>query len=119
MDEQGKTFKEWCIVELFGHQRIAGLVSEQAVGGCNFIRVDVPQIGKRPALTRLFGQGAIYSMTPTTETLARRAAEAWNQPPVNRYELPEPPKRDGDLFVDGERDEDLDDPDPDDEEEPR
>jgi hypothetical protein len=67
-----KTFQEWCIVELFGHQKVAGLVSEQAIGGCSFIRVDVPASEHSPAMTKFYGQGAIYCMTPVTEDLARR-----------------------------------------------
>lgn len=68
MKEQ--SFKQWALIELFGHSRIAGLVSEQAVGGCSFVRVDVPGVGNRQPLTRLFGNGAIYSITVVTEETA-------------------------------------------------
>lgn len=35
-------FDLWCIVELFGHNRIAGRCTEQNVAGVNMLRVDVP-----------------------------------------------------------------------------
>ena len=38
---------QWAIVELFGHQRIAGKISEHAVGGCSFVRIDVPEFNGR------------------------------------------------------------------------
>jgi hypothetical protein len=87
MNDQAKQFDEWCIVELFGHQRLAGKVSEQSIGGAAFIRVDVPKAKGRAAMTRFFTQGAIYSMTPVVERVARAAADNWAQPPVNRYDL--------------------------------
>jgi hypothetical protein len=31
------------VVELFGHQRIAGKVTEQSIGVATFIRIDVPE----------------------------------------------------------------------------
>jgi hypothetical protein len=52
MSEQQQKFEQWAIVELFGHQRIAGLVTEQAVGGCSFVRVGVPETPNNPAWTR-------------------------------------------------------------------
>ena len=74
------------MVELFGHQQIAGRVTEASIGGCSFLRVDVPDqpaLDKRgyyeaqpelPAYTRYFGQGAIYAMTPCSEDAARMVA---------------------------------------------
>lgn len=34
------TFDEWALVELFGHNRIVGRVTEATLAGGNFIRVD-------------------------------------------------------------------------------
>lgn len=81
-------FESWAIVELFGHQRVAGLVTEQTIGGCSFIRVDVPAIGDILAMTKFYTQGAIYCMTPTTEELARSAAMAFMSKPIEAWDLP-------------------------------
>lgn len=35
-------FEHWCVVEIFGHTRIAGFVTEQTIGGQSFVRVGVP-----------------------------------------------------------------------------
>ncbi|MFT4171789.1 MAG: hypothetical protein QM639_04465 [Rhodocyclaceae bacterium] len=83
------TFDCWAIVELFGHQRIAGRVTEASVGGCAFVRVDVPAAGDVPAYTRLFGNGAIYAINPVTEELARAAAAQYRAAPVTSFDLPE------------------------------
>lgn len=84
-----ESFDQWCLVELFGHQRIAGRVSEQTVGGCAFVRVDVPAVDDTPAYTKLYGNGAIYAITPVTEEIARAAAKTYRVVPVSPYEIPE------------------------------
>jgi len=95
MSEQEK-FDQWAIVELFGHQRIAGRVTEASIGGAAFIRVDVPDQPARkavrtygsdqaalPAFTRYFGGGAIYAINPCSEDIAKRAcAEIRARPPM-------------------------------------
>lgn len=45
----------YAIVELFGHQRIAGKISEQTIAGQNFIRVDVPDTERNPGFSKLYG----------------------------------------------------------------
>ncbi|MFH2074224.1 MAG: acetyltransferase [Pseudomonadota bacterium] len=82
-----KQFEEWAIVEIFGHQRIAGKVSEQTIGGCSFVRVDVPECPKHQAFTKLYGQGAIYAMTITDEKTARMAAESYAPEPMDRWTM--------------------------------
>ena len=82
---ENKTFEEWAIVEIFGHQRIAGRVSEQTIGGCSFVRVDVPECPKHQAFTKLYGQGAIYAMTITDEKTARMAAESYAPEPMDQW----------------------------------
>jgi hypothetical protein len=100
-------YEEWCIVELYGHNRIAGLVSEQVIGGAAMVRVDVPEV-KREAdrwntstlkyekvmetvagFTKFFGAGAIYAITPTTQEIATAVAERLVVRPVSAFELPQ------------------------------
>ncbi len=90
MSEQQEGFTAWAIIELFGRQQIAGMVSEQSIGGASFVRVDVPEVDSQPAYTKLYGSGAIYCLTPVDEALARRAAQAMRVRPVQAYSLPEP-----------------------------
>lgn len=82
------SFESYCIVELFGHQKIAGKVTEQVIGGQSFVRVDVPETKRTSAFTRLFGAGAIYSITPVSEEIALRAAESIYVEPVTVYIAP-------------------------------
>ena len=79
----------WALVELFGHQRIAGFVSEYQFGGETFVRVDVPQVDSTPTFTKLYGKGAIYAISPLVEPLARRLAESLSAAPLRAYELPQ------------------------------
>lgn len=82
-------FEQWAILELFGHQRIAGLLTEQVIGGCSFVRVDVPAVKETPPFTKLYGQGAIYAISLVDEPIARAIAERLRERPVSVYELPE------------------------------
>ena len=38
------TFECFALVEIFGHTRIAGKVTEQVIAGTGFVRVDVPEL---------------------------------------------------------------------------
>ena len=66
---------------------MAGKISEATVGGCQFVRVDVPPDGERSAYTRLLGQGAIYAINIVSEEVARAAASALRIEPVSVYDL--------------------------------
>lgn len=90
MDVGQDKFESWGMLELFGHQRIAGRITEQTIGGCSFVRVDVPECEGIPAYTRMFGQGAIYALTITSEDVARRLAATMRARPVKPYELTPP-----------------------------
>lgn len=46
------------VLELFGHQRIAGYVSEYNFAGSSFVRVDVPEVGNTPAFSKMFHPNA-------------------------------------------------------------
>ncbi len=96
-------FANHCVVELFGHQKIAGLVTEQVIAGQGFVRVDVPETKRHPAFTRMFGAGAIYSITPVSEEIALAAAESIYIEPVQVYVAPSH-QLESDLMTDDEID---------------
>src|SRR3984885_13132476 len=74
--ESSTELKSWALVELFGHQRIVGFLSQQTFGTGVLFRVDVPDLIKdgetvRDGFTRYFGLSAIYSITPVSEEIVR------------------------------------------------
>lgn len=86
-----ESFDQWAILELMGHVRLAGRVTEEEHFGAKLGRIDIPN-GDGFA-TQWFSGGSIYRLTPTTEEIARNVA-ANNQPqPVHRWELPAPAGR--------------------------
>lgn len=79
----------WALVEIFGHQQIAGFVGSQTIGGQAFVRVDVPATSKQAAWSKLYGAGAIYAITPMAEDLVRQKADAIQAAPLTAWDLPE------------------------------
>ena len=84
--ETKQTFDAWCLVELFGHTKIAGRCTEQNVAGTNFLRVDVPETDKQPAFSKLFGAGAIYAINPVDEETAKLFVKQINAGPLTVWE---------------------------------
>ena len=71
-----QNLRAWSLVELFGHQRIVGLVTVDPVDFPGMIRVEVPDLLKdgkveRAGFTRYFGKAALYSVTPIDEQAVR------------------------------------------------
>lgn len=89
METTSQTFDCYAIIELFGHNRLAGKCTEQNVAGSNFLRVDVPKTSRHPAYSRLLNHAAIYAINPVTEELACAFAERIQAAPVQVYEVRE------------------------------
>lgn len=106
-----ENFEQYCIVELFGHMVVAGLVTEQTIGGQSFVRVDVPETGKNTAFTKFYGAGAIYAMTPVDKATCMAAVDGLRAKPIQEYtlNLPTLPERSQDD--DDDSDDDCDDDD--------
>lgn len=86
---QQEKFDLWCIVELFGHTKIAGKCTEQNIAGTNMLRVDVPETTKQPAFTRFFGSAAIYAINPVDEETARYYAVLLEKKPIESWDIRE------------------------------
>lgn len=83
-----ETFDAWAIVEIMGHDRIAGRLTEQTIAGCGFVRVDVPPLAGEKGYTKLFGPSAIFSITCVTEDMALAAAASYyRKAPITAYEI--------------------------------
>jgi hypothetical protein len=81
--------KAWALVELFGHQRIVGYLTQQTFGSGVLFRVDVPDLTKdgavvRKGFTRYFGLSSIYSITPVDEDTVRRLLPSIDGTPAAR-----------------------------------
>ncbi len=87
MAEIESGFNQWAIIELMGHVKIAGHVTEVEMFGSKLGRVDIPNGDK--FTTQYFNGSSLYRLTPTTEEIARGVAKS-NQPaPVYRWEIPQ------------------------------
>lgn len=87
-------FEGWAILEIMGHQRFAGHISSQTVGGQSFVRLDVPEVDEHtPAFSKLFGGSSVYCITPVSEEVARLSAEGMKRSPLNVYDLPDEARR--------------------------
>lgn len=82
-------FDSWAIIELFGHNKIAGKCSEQNIAGANMLRVDVPETDTNPAFTRFLGHAAIYAINPVTEEVAKHWAKILKIAPISVWDVRE------------------------------
>lgn len=99
---------DWAVLELMGHVRLAGRVSEEEKFGAKVGRIDVP-VGET-YVTQYFTAASIYRLTLVGEDVARAVAKNLVQPvPVSAWELPKQlaasPPPDG-LLGDGETEDD-------------
>lgn len=84
-----EAFDSWAVVELMGHVRMAGRVTEEERFGCKMGRCDVP--GEDDSFTSVYFTGSsVYRMTPCSEEAARAVARRAQPEPVHQWELPKP-----------------------------
>jgi hypothetical protein len=81
-------FESWAILELMGHRRLAGLVSEATIAGGTFLRIDVPEVNGQAAVTQFYSPSAVYAISPCSEDVARAVAANSRPAPVSAFELP-------------------------------
>lgn len=112
----------WAILELMGHRRLAGYVSEATLAGGSFLAIDIclPDDGDRSdgqdtfvdpddhdcplkrIATQFYSPQSVYAITPTSRDTCLQVAQR-NQPaPVARWELPAAIEHGGDHGFDDE-----------------
>lgn len=84
---QTEKIELFAVVELFGHQRISGKVTEQAFGSSTFVRIDVPETKAQPPFTRMVNPSAVYAINPVTEEVMLQMAENIQQKPIDAWDI--------------------------------
>ena len=79
-----KAYVGWAIVELMGHRRLGGHISPVVQYGAEMARIDV---ACDPPVTQFYGGAAIFSVTPTSEELARAVGRGSVPQPVHPWEM--------------------------------
>jgi hypothetical protein len=108
MDTPQNKFESWAVVEMFGHQKVAGFVTTEFYGQAALFRVDVPELQEReitltapeyingeyagigskvkrqaePPYSKLIGPSAVYAINPCTEQTVRQYIEADRKLPL-------------------------------------
>lgn len=77
----------WAIVELMGHVRIAGRVTEEEKFGGKLGRIDVPT-ADGGFVTQYFTATSVYRITVVAEDVAREVAKNSQPQPVHSWEFP-------------------------------
>lgn len=78
----------WFLVELMGHRRLAGRLSEVQIAGEGFLRLDIPgEAGEADVATQFYRPASVYALTPIGEDVARKIAARYRPQPVTTWEL--------------------------------
>ncbi len=86
MTEATETFEQWAIVEIMGHRRLGGLVTEVERFGTKMMRVDIPPAEvDGQTITQFYGGSSIYALTVTDEETARAFALARRELPIDAW----------------------------------
>jgi hypothetical protein len=77
----------YALVELFGHQKIAGTITEHSFGPSTFIRIDVPETENQPAFTRLVNPSAVYAINPVTKEVMESLVLSIQAKPIDSWDI--------------------------------
>ena len=82
----------WMVIELLGHHKLSGFVTEEQKWGQVLLRIDIPtsvntESGKLEYTTQWYGTHALYCATPINETDAIRLAKQLRPKPFTKFDL--------------------------------
>lgn len=76
----------WAIVELMGHVKIAGELTEVEQFGVKMGRIDIP-MSSGSTVTQFFGGQSVYRITPTTEEIVREYSKNNVPRPIQYWDI--------------------------------
>lgn len=91
MSEERK-WEGWMIVELLGHRRLAGMVTEEIIAGKGMLRLDLPA-KNGDFVTQYINPDSVYALTPCEEKIARAFSITSNPMEPYRWQLSNPEGR--------------------------
>jgi hypothetical protein len=99
----------WAVVELMGHVKLAGRLTEEEKFGAKLGRLDIPQddpliAGETVFVTQYFGGGSVYRITLVTEEVARHVGKKSSPAPVHSWDFPKQLAASGIGFAPGDPD---------------
>ena len=80
-------FEIWALVELMGHNKISGRVTEHKFGNQSMLRVDVPAVENLPAFSKIIAVNAVYAINPLTEKGATEYAAQLKSKPLDVWDM--------------------------------
>jgi len=75
VDAGQEEINSWALLELFGHSKVAGLVTSRKLGTEVMFQVDVPKGETEFSHSELYSPKAIFAIKPTSEDWCRRWAQ--------------------------------------------
>lgn len=85
IDKNQETIETWAYIEIMGHSRIAGRISQRKLGADVMWQIDVPKSDEGFSHSELYAPAAIFSIKPTTEEWCRRWIAAYRSYEVLPY----------------------------------
>lgn len=92
MGVEKQKLQSFAVIEMMGHRKIVGLVTESDISGGQLLRVDVLNADGEPERTEYIGVGSIYCLTIVSEEAAKAIAVRNSPKPAWAWNLPQPPQ---------------------------
>jgi hypothetical protein len=82
--------EQYAIVEMMGHRKVIGKITESDIGTGSLLKVTVLGKDGEPERTEYIGVGSIYCLTIVTEEVAKSASSHYSPEPTWAYALNRP-----------------------------
>ncbi|HEY8560459.1 MAG TPA: hypothetical protein VIL74_08785 [Pyrinomonadaceae bacterium] len=105
MGVEKQKLQEYAVVEMMGHRKIVGKITESDIGLSSLLRVDVLNREGGFDRTEYIGQGSIYCLTIVTEEAAKAAAANNSPAPTWAWNIPQRPALTDGNYIEADRDE--------------